>query len=141
MATASTRETNQPTMHVSIALPVEKSRACLTAITIASSPQIDVINEIIPPINGIKLNIFNTPGELEKPKQRSSSPKLATPWKIFVPIKYVMKDHINHENKALITPIIIHRTPSPLKSSPIPIPIPEQMLVMATTKSACLVAP
>jgi hypothetical protein len=62
----------KPTMHVAIALPVVKSSACLTAITIAIRLQIIAAMAIIPPITGMKPRIARTLGESEKPIQRSS---------------------------------------------------------------------
>jgi hypothetical protein len=68
----------KPTMQVAIALPVEKSSACLTAMTIAIRLHIPAMTTITPPKNGIKLRILKVPGELEKPIQRKSSPYVAS---------------------------------------------------------------
>ena len=67
----------QPTIHVAIARPVEKSKACLTAITPAIRDHIEAPNAMRPPKKGIKESILNTPGELEKPIVRSNSPHVA----------------------------------------------------------------
>ncbi len=57
-----------------MALPVEKSRACLTAITIAINAHIETANVMNPPSKGMKPSMLNTAGESEKPIQRNSSP-------------------------------------------------------------------
>jgi hypothetical protein len=66
--------TMKPTRQVAIALPVEKSSACRTAITMATRLHIEAIKTIIAPRIGIKNRILRTPGEEEKPMQRKSSP-------------------------------------------------------------------
>jgi len=63
----------QPTIHVKTAWPVEKSNACLTAITMAANPQTHTMKEMSPPKIGIKLRIRRTPGEFENPSVLSSS--------------------------------------------------------------------
>ena len=77
----------QPTTHVKTALPVEKSKACFTAITMATKPQTHTTKDSNPPTIGTKLNIRRIPGELEKPNVLRSSAKDAVPPKTFVPIK------------------------------------------------------
>ena len=81
------RATIHPIIQVKIAFPVVKSKACLTATTVATNSQIPTANEINPPKIGIKLRISNTPGELEKPSVLRSSPVDAVPPKTLVPIK------------------------------------------------------
>ena len=61
-------------MQVPMARPVEKSRACLTAITPAIKIHMETANEITPPKNGMNENTLNTPGEFENPIVLNSSP-------------------------------------------------------------------
>ena len=60
-----------------MARPVEKSSACLTAITPAISAHIDATMDISPPINGINEKKRSAPGAFENPIVRSSSPHVA----------------------------------------------------------------
>ena len=76
-------------MQVAIALPVEKSRACRTAITPAIRDHTDAANDINPPRKGMNEKNRNIPGEFEKPIVRSNSPHVAevsAALKTFVPI-------------------------------------------------------
>jgi len=85
--TRRTIATIQPIIQVKIAFPVEKSRACLTATTIAINPQTHTAKEINPPKIGIKLKNCRTPGELENPSVRRSSATDAVPPNTLVPTK------------------------------------------------------
>src|SRR5437763_1023691 len=53
---------NQPTITVTTARPVSKSRAWRTAITPATSIQIHTTKATIPPRQGINPRIWSTPG-------------------------------------------------------------------------------
>lgn len=66
-----------PTTHVASARPVEKSRACLTAITPAMSAHTETAKAIRVPRNGMKEKKLSTLGELEKPMVLKSSPYVA----------------------------------------------------------------
>ena len=67
----------QPTIQVATARPVEKSKACLTAITPAIRAHMDALKEIKPPMKGMNEKIRKAPGEFENPIARSSSPHVA----------------------------------------------------------------
>ena len=63
----------KPTIQVAIALPVEKSSACLTAMTMAIRLHIPAIKVITMPKIGIKLRILRVPGEFENPIHKLKS--------------------------------------------------------------------
>jgi hypothetical protein len=102
----------QPIIHVKTAFPVEKSKACLTAMIIATNPQTQTAKDMIPHNIGIKLNINKTPGESENPIVLRSSPEDAVPPNTYVPTKYVMNDQTAQTKRAVNNP----------PNSPIPMP-------------------
>jgi len=127
-----------------MALIVEKSKACLTAIAIATNPQTPITKEITPPRKGIKLKMSKIPGASEKPIVRRSSLYVAMPPKTFVPMIYVMKDQINHPTSDKMRPVIklakIIEGATPSMAMLIALPIPEQTLAITTIKRAWGVA-
>ena len=64
-------------MQVAMARPVEKSKACLTAMTPAIRAHTEALKDMIPPRNGMKEKNRNMLGEFEKPIVRSNSPHVA----------------------------------------------------------------
>ena len=69
----------KPTITTPIALQVDvNSKACRTAITIATNCQIDAIEKIRRPMPGMNPKAFKIPGDCANPKVRASCPQLAS---------------------------------------------------------------